>query len=291
MSQGTTGEGRAPGGKQPDGTSQMCRTRVGERSPAGRSQEPPFWGARPPACRPVPPALAAHPAERPVRPAPRGAHLRPGPGSPPPPPPPPRRGARSARTPGPLPRGARSVPAAAPDGTLGRAGPGLGGCSGRTAGLTGLPRREGRAPGPPPRAHLLADLARRGHLADELLRGAGLRLGLAVGRLLGRRRRRRLRRTRRRGARRRRHAAGPARAQRAGAGARAGAGPGGAGPGQRPPAPPLRAPCRPRARPELAPRPGPFAPSGGGGAPGFSLCLLSSWDTICGGVLFLCLFF
>lgn len=102
-------------------------------------------------------------------------------------------------------------------------------------------------------SHLLADLARRGHLADELLRRPGLRLGLAVRRLLGRRRRRRLRGTRRRGARRRRHAARPARAQRRGAGpGRAGAGPGrrgGAGGGARPGrplAPPPRVPRRQR---------------------------------------------
>lgn len=218
---GATGECRAPSEKQPDPSSEMCRTRVGERSPAGRSQESPFLVRSPPslqACpsrssrhgassRPAPPsALPARPRAPPTCSPARGSPRRPA-------------GRRAQpRAPGPLPRGARSVRAAAPGGTLGRAGPGLGGCSGRTAGLTGLPRREGRAPGPPPRAHLLADLARRGHLADELLRGAGLRLGLAVGRLLRRRRRRRLRRTRLRGTRRRRHAAGPARAQRAGAG-------------------------------------------------------------------------
>lgn len=249
----------------------------------GAASSPHFWGARPPplglsflrvlAARGF---LAAHCGWRPWprRPAPlarpRAAPTcAPGPGSPPPP----RR--EGALSPG-AGRGARPVTpwgALRPDSGARRdPGPGWAGpgrLSGPAAGLTGLPRREGRAPGPPPpRAHLLTDLARRGHLADEFLRGAGLRLGFAVGRLLGRRRRRRLRRTRRRGARRRRHAAGPARAQRAGAGP--GAGSGGRGLFGRgrgrdwvvSPAP-RRAPCRSRAQPQMESRSGPSASTRG----------------------------
>lgn len=108
----------------------------------GATKRPHFWCARPPdpASRPqFPPGPcdAGLPLRPPPRAAPtcapaRGPHRRPAvrrtqPGSP-------------ARYP------AERAPPRQLD-----PGPGLGGRSGRAAGLTGLPRREGRAPGPLPR--------------------------------------------------------------------------------------------------------------------------------------------
>lgn len=114
------------------------------RTPGSGSatKRPHFWCARPP----TPPlGLSFLPdlATRGFLPAHRPARR---------PPAPPARGARRR------PAGRRAQPGSAARYPAERAppqqldpGPGLGGRSGRAAGLTGLPRREGRAPGPPPR--------------------------------------------------------------------------------------------------------------------------------------------
>lgn len=83
-----------PAGNSPIGPQKGAEPGVWERSPAGSSQGPHFWCARPPACRPVPPGPPSAGLPRgPPRPAPRP----PGP---------------AQRPPAPRPR----VPAAAPPG-------------------------------------------------------------------------------------------------------------------------------------------------------------------------------